>query len=118
MKNEKVAMEIYTRLTETEQLLKQAMNIYTDIKRLIKDINDKPEDKVIKVQNNNFDELMTTQQAAEFLGLKPSTLHVWKCTKRYNLPSIKVGRLVKYKKADLLQFIENNSKDFSQYKTD
>jgi len=52
--------------------------------------------------------LLSRSQAAEFLGVKTDTLAVWACTKRYDLPYIKIGRSVKYKYSDLLEFIENN----------
>ena len=45
--------------------------------------------------------LLTRQQAAAYLGVKPQTLSVWACTKRYGLPFIKVGRLVRYRVSDL-----------------
>lgn len=43
--------------------------------------------------------------AAEVLEVKPSTLAVWRSTGRYNLPYIKVGRLVKYRISDLAEFL-------------
>lgn len=46
-------------------------------------------------------ELLTTEQAAPYLGVTPRTLEVWRCTKRHAIPYIKVGRLVKYRKSDL-----------------
>ncbi len=49
--------------------------------------------------------LLTRKQAAEYLGLEPRTLDVWACTKRYNLRFIKVGRLAKYRKEDLDDFL-------------
>jgi len=49
--------------------------------------------------------LLTREQAAHYLGVTPRTLAVWACNKRYNLPFVKVGRLVKYRKADLDAFI-------------
>ena len=54
----------------------------------------------------NSDMLLTRKQAAEFLGVKESTLAHWKCTGRYNLPVIKICRLVKYRVSDLEKFIE------------
>lgn len=39
--------------------------------------------------------------AATYLGVTPRTLEVWRCTKRHAIPYIKVGRLVKYRQADL-----------------
>ncbi len=44
-------------------------------------------------------------QAAEVLDLKPNTLAVWRSTGRYNLPYLKVGRLVKYRISDLAEFL-------------
>lgn len=55
------------------------------------------------------DELLTSEEAAEQLGLKnKDTLSVWRTTKRYQLPYIKVGRLVRYRKSDIAKFIERN----------
>ncbi len=52
--------------------------------------------------------LFTRKQAADFLGVRENTLAVWATTKRHILPYYKVGRLVKYKLADLQAFLENN----------
>ncbi|MFO0868447.1 MAG: hypothetical protein U0935_05820 [Pirellulales bacterium] len=35
-------------------------------------------------------ELLTREQAAEYLGIKPQALAVWATTRRYDLPFIKV----------------------------
>lgn len=51
-------------------------------------------------------DLLTRKEAAEYLGVADRTLAIWKCTGRYDLPYVKIGRLVKYKKADLDKFIE------------
>ena len=59
---------------------------------------------------SSFDNLLDRKAAAKYLGVTPETLAVWKCTKRYNLKSIKVGRLVKYRKVDLIQFLEERLK--------
>lgn len=45
------------------------------------------------------------KQAAAALGIKPSTLAVWRSTGRYRLPFIKSGRLVRYRLADLAEFL-------------
>jgi excisionase family DNA binding protein len=50
--------------------------------------------------------LYDSLKAAEFLGVSKETLSIWRCTKRYNIPYFKVGRLVKYREADLLAFLE------------
>ncbi len=46
-------------------------------------------------------DLLNTEQAATYLGVTARTLEVWRCTKRHAIPYIKVGRLVKYRKAEL-----------------
>jgi hypothetical protein len=45
------------------------------------------------------------KQAADALGVKTSTLAVWRSTGRYSLPFLKVGRLVKYRINDLAEFL-------------
>jgi excisionase family DNA binding protein len=56
-------------------------------------------------------QLLTRREAAAYLGLSEQTLAVWKCTKRYNLAYVMVGRLVKYRLADLNAFIASNASD-------
>ncbi len=53
------------------------------------------------IKNQNTDPLFTPQQTSEYLGVSHDTLSVWRCEKRYNIPYLKVGRLVKYRKSDL-----------------
>jgi len=55
------------------------------------------------------DRLLTESEAAELLSIGPGTLCVWRCTKRYPLPYVKVGRGVRYKLADVLAFIESRT---------
>ncbi len=49
--------------------------------------------------------LMTRREAATYLGVSEHTLAIWKTTGRYHLPSVKIGRLVKYRLFDLDEFI-------------
>jgi excisionase family DNA binding protein len=49
--------------------------------------------------------LMTPDEVATYLGVSVETLNVWRCTKRYNLPYIKAGRLVRYRIEDLETFV-------------
>lgn len=46
-------------------------------------------------------ELFDNAPAAEYLGVKPHTLEIWRCTGRYGLPFVRVGRRIKYRRADL-----------------
>lgn len=49
----------------------------------------------------NADPKLNEAEAAEYLGVSPGTLTVWRSVGRYNLPYVKVGRLVRYRKSDL-----------------
>jgi excisionase family DNA binding protein len=51
--------------------------------------------------------LLTTDEAAEFLGVSPGTLCVWRCVARYRLPFLKIGRNVRYNQEDLLAWMES-----------
>lgn len=54
--------------------------------------------------------LVTTQQAAEYLGgLKPNTLEGWRVSGR-GVPFIKIGRLVRYSLDDLDAYIAAQSR--------
>ena len=55
--------------------------------------------------------LLCRDEAAEMLGTTSGTLAVWASTGRYDLPFIKIGRLVKYKREDLLSFIERHTQN-------
>jgi excisionase family DNA binding protein len=54
-------------------------------------------------------ELLTREQAAEYLGMKPQTLAVWATTHRYDLPMIRVGSRVRYRRSDLDKWLESRS---------
>jgi len=58
---------------------------------------------------NENDRLLSREEAeaAQFLGVSKGTLEVWACTKRYDLPYVKVGRLVKYWLSDLHAFAQS-----------
>ena len=46
-------------------------------------------------------DLLSTLEAAEYVGARPHTLEIWRASGRYRIPFVKVGRLVKYRRADL-----------------
>jgi excisionase family DNA binding protein len=52
------------------------------------------------------DPLLTTQQTADLLGVKPTTLEVWRSTARYPLAFVKVGRNVRYRRSAIEAFLE------------
>lgn len=51
------------------------------------------------------DDKLTTEQAAEVIGVEPQTLQAWRCLGRYDLPYLKVGRAVRYSRRDLEQWL-------------
>jgi len=51
-------------------------------------------------------DLLDDHAAAAMLDVSPGTLSVWRSTGRYNLPFLKVGRKVRYRRADLLAWLE------------
>jgi hypothetical protein len=50
--------------------------------------------------------LLTPQQVSEILGVTVGTLSIWRCLHRYDLRYKKIGRLVKYEKQAVADFIE------------
>lgn len=55
------------------------------------------------------DRLLTPHETAARLGLSNAdTLAVWRCTKRYPLPWVKIGASVRYRERDVEAFIEAN----------
>ena len=56
-------------------------------------------------------ELLSSSEASIYLGITPGTLEVWRCTKRYQIPFIKVGRLVRYRKSELDNFLNRRTVD-------
>jgi helix-turn-helix protein len=55
------------------------------------------------------EQLLTPEQAGNFLGISEQTLAIWRCNKRYDLKYVKVGRYVRYRYADLLAFVEGRT---------
>lgn len=48
--------------------------------------------------------LLTPQDVAVRLGVSTATLATWRCTKRYPLAYVKIGRLVRYRIGDVQAF--------------
>lgn len=52
-------------------------------------------------------QLLTKEDVSGILGVTTGTLAVWRTTKRYNLPYVKSGRLVRYRDEDVQAFINS-----------
>lgn len=61
------------------------------------------------VSHTNQSKLLTNEEAADYLGVASNSLAVWRTTKRYTIPYVKVGRLVKYRIVDLDAFLESRT---------
>jgi excisionase family DNA binding protein len=55
-------------------------------------------------------DLLNEVQAAVILDTSVGTLQVWRSTGRYKIPFIKIGRNVRYKRADLEAWIESRTR--------
>lgn len=55
-------------------------------------------------------DLLTPEEAAAYLKTEERTLAVWRSTGRYQLPFVKVGRCVRYKRTDLDAFIASRTR--------
>lgn len=60
--------------------------------------------------NFDADQLLDEQAAASYLDLKPGTLSVWRSTGRYAIPFVKIGRNVRYRRADLDIWLEQRTR--------
>ena len=56
-------------------------------------------------------DLLDEKEAAYLLDTSPGTLSVWRSTGRYNLPFIKIGRNVRYRRADLIAWLEKRTRE-------
>ena len=59
--------------------------------------------------NRNNNELLTREEAAAYLGVHAQTLAMWASRGRYDLPMVKVGRAVRYRRSDLDAFLERRT---------
>ncbi|MGH8579397.1 MAG: helix-turn-helix domain-containing protein [Gammaproteobacteria bacterium] len=55
------------------------------------------------------DPLWPDSDSEAYLDLKPGTLAVWRATKRYPIPYLKIGRNVRYRKSDLDRFLASRT---------
>lgn len=55
-------------------------------------------------------DLLDERQAAEFLGVAPGTLSVWRSRGRYKVPFVKVGHLVRYRRDALEAWLESRTR--------
>lgn len=63
-----------------------------------------------KIEQDQIDKddakLLSPDEAAKILGISKPTLSNWRSTKRYEIPFVKIGQLVKYRQCDIMRFID------------
>ena len=62
-------------------------------------------------ERENLSDLLSSEEAAAYLGVQPGTMEVWRSTRRQVIPYFKVGRLVKYRKAALDAWLASRAVD-------
>lgn len=53
--------------------------------------------------------LLSPTETAQRLGVKKSTLAVWRCKKRYPLKFVRIGSLIRYRAEDIEKFINSRT---------
>ena len=61
----------------------------------------------------NLPKLLTPEETSDVLGINTSTLAVWRCTGRYELPFVKTGRLIRYREIDVADFIKKRTRNMT-----
>lgn len=54
----------------------------------------------------DINKLWSPEQVAEILDVSKQTLAVWRCERRYPLAYVKIGSRVRYRPADIQQFMQ------------
>ena len=49
---------------------------------------------------------LTPDDVADMLDVSPQTLASWRTTGRYDLPFLRIGRLVRYRRSDIEEFLD------------
>ena len=65
----------------------------------------------VSLIRNQSADLLTNEQAAEYIGITPRTLEVWRSTKRYVISYIRVGRKIRYRREALDAFLDSRTVD-------
>jgi predicted DNA-binding transcriptional regulator AlpA len=72
---------------------------------------------LMEVHRQDESKLLSAEETAEFLGTTTGTLAAWRCTKKYDLPYVKIGALVRYRKADLTAWVSRRAVNLPEVET-
>lgn len=59
--------------------------------------------------SHQIERLLTPAEVADALGVAVVTLELWRCTRRYPLPYVKVGSRVRYRPDDVRAFLASRT---------
>jgi len=62
-------------------------------------------------RTHDDEQLLTSAEAADLMQVSEQTLRTWRCTKRFVIPTVKLGSCVRYKRADLLSWIDSRRQE-------
>jgi excisionase family DNA binding protein len=60
-------------------------------------------------EKQQANDLLLVTEAASYLSISKTTLDIWRCNRRQNIPYIKVGRSVRYRRSDLDTWLESKT---------
>ena len=64
-----------------------------------------------KFEPEHYDKiLLTTPEVSQITGNTESTLATWRCTRKVNIPYIKIGKTVRYRLSDVLNYLSEMTK--------
>lgn len=69
------------------------------------------ETRTLRASIESGAELLDDHAAAALLDVSPGTLSVWRSTGRYNLPFLKIGRKVRYRRCDLEAWMQARTRE-------
>ena len=61
------------------------------------------------MNKQTFFNRLTSIEVSNILGVTEGTLAVWRCTKRYHLPFVRIGRKIFYHNEDVKAFVESRT---------
>ena len=102
---EQLRLQIDVALKSVAEVLQAAADLF------IATSHRKADEGIGKAEASPISEMITPQQAADYLGVKPETLSVWRCTRKHPIPFVKVGRKVCYRKSDLDRYIQSRTQN-------
>ena len=70
-----------------------------------------PQARTLRAVIESGADLLDDHAAAAVLDVSPGTLSVWRSTGRYALPFLKIGRKVRYRRADLQAWVDSRTRE-------